>query len=60
MKIALEFNGTPREFSRALCEMDDCFEFLDSLIWVIDYDGDEATNCHSTKYGDIKIRKEIK
>lgn len=58
MIITLEFDGDARDFARAICEMDDNFEFLDSLIWCIDYEEKKGSSLHRTKYGDIKLRKE--
>lgn len=57
MKILLEFDGDERNFSRAVCEMDDNFEFYDSLIWCIDYEEEGGKGMHRTKYGDIKLTK---
>lgn len=58
-KIVLEFNGSDKDFSRAVCEMDNYFEFLDSLIWCIDYEEEKGSSLHSTKYGDIKLTKVV-
>lgn len=58
IKITLEFDGDEQAFSNAVCEMDDQFEFLDSLIWTIDYEEEKGSSLHRTKYGDIKLTKE--
>lgn len=58
IKITLKFDGNGRAFSNAVCEMDDQFDFLDSLIWTIDYEEKKGSSLHRTKYGDIKLTKE--
>ena len=52
-KITLEFEGTSEDFERALCEKDEEFELIDSILWEKDYGGEGSV--HKTKYGDITI-----
>lgn len=52
-KIILEFEGTDEDFERALCEKDEEFELIDSILWEKDYGGEGSV--HRTKHGDIMI-----
>lgn len=54
MTVELQFNGSITDFERAICAMDDQFDFYDSLFWELDYGG--AGSCHLTEFGEIKIK----
>lgn len=53
VKVILDFDGTLTDFQRAICAMDDEFDFYDSLFWEMDYGGIGTT--HNTPFGDIGI-----
>ena len=61
MRVILEFDGNSvddlKNFEKALCEPDENFELIDSILWELDYG--EGESKHATKYGDITIRQQI-
>lgn len=61
MRVILEFNGTTTEdlknFERAMCEKDENFNLLDSILWELDYGTGESK--HPTKYGTITIKQQM-
>ena len=57
MKIELSFEGSKEKFEKALLAFDDKFDLADSIIWELDYGTGESL--HSTKYGDITIKKTL-
>lgn len=61
MKVVLEFDGDTTEdlkrFERAMCEKDENFWLLDSILWELDYG--EGESKHATKYGTIIIKQQI-
>lgn len=61
MRIVLEFEGNDtkalQDFEGALCEKDDNFYLIDSIIWELDYG--EGKSVHRTPFGDITIRKQM-
>lgn len=61
MKVILEFDGTDTEaltnFEKALCERDENFDLVDSILWELDYG--EGESKHPTKYGAITIKQQM-
>lgn len=61
MKVVLEFGGTTTEdfknFERAICEDDENFSLVDSILWELDYGDGESK--HATKYGEITIKQQM-
>ena len=58
MTVELKFNGSITDFERAICAMDDQFDFYDNLFYELDYGG--AGSVHHTEFGDIEINiKEV-
>lgn len=56
MRITLEFDGSHKDFDRALCAMDENFDIVDSILWELDYG--EGESGHKTEYGLITIKQE--
>lgn len=61
MKVILEFDGNNiddfKNFEKALCEKDENFDLVDSILWELDYG--EGHSEHPTKYGTITIRQDF-
>ena len=61
MRVILEFDGNDtkalRNFERAMCEDDENFSLLDSILWELDYGTGESQ--HPTKHGTITIKQQM-
>lgn len=58
MVVELKFDGSITDFEKAMCAMDDEFDFYDNLFYELDYGG--AGSVHHTEFGDIEIKaKEV-
>lgn len=61
MRVVLDFEGndtkTLQDFEGALCEKDDNFYLIDSILWELDYGTGESK--HRTKYGTITIKQQV-
>lgn len=52
-RLILEFDGSVRDFQKALCLPDEDFDLLDNIFYLMDYGNN--IDYHSTRYGTIKI-----